>query len=156
MRLIDLSGQRFNRLTVIKRSEFQSSRIHPEWLCVCDCGNETLVRGHNLRNGNTKSCGCLKDGNARTHDASTTRLAHIWYGIRKRCHNNNAHNYRRYGGRGIELCKEWQNFESFMDWAFGHGYADDLTIDRIDNDGNYEPSNCHWVTKSENASKGAR
>src|SRR5215471_1520917 len=159
MKFIDLTGKRFGRLTVIERSAFQSSPIHPEWLCQCDCGNETLVRGQHLRNGNTKSCGCLKDEKTglrrRTHGATTTRHAKIWYGIRKRCHNHNDKSWERYGGRGIRLCDEWQTFEPFRDWALANGYADDLTIDRIDNDKGYEPDNCQWITKSENSKKGA-
>jgi hypothetical protein len=158
MKLIDLTGRRYTRLLVLNRSPFQSSPIHAEWLCRCDCGNETLVRGQHLRSGNTKSCGCLHVERAgllnNTHDASTTRLAKIWYGMRKRCNPITGH--RRWGGRGITICEEWQTFEPFRVWALTNGYRDDLTIDRIDNDGNYEPSNCHWITHSENRSKGAK
>jgi hypothetical protein len=151
--LIDITGKRFSRLVVIERSPFQPNG-QAAWLCRCDCGNETVVISQSLRGNGTKSCGCLKVEQTgllkRSHDASTTRLAKIWYGMRKRCHNSKSTNFKRYGGRGISICEQWQAFESFQAWALGHGYQDGLTIERINNDGDYEPSNCEWITRAEN------
>ena len=152
--LIDLTGSRFGRLTVIGRGEPKAGCTNAVWRCKCDCGNEVDVRSTVLRKGESKSCGCLKSDYWReqktTHGKCTTRLANIWYGMRERCCCETDPRYADYGGRGITICDEWlSDFQAFYDWAMANGYRDDLSIDRINNDGGYEPSNCRWATKKE-------
>jgi hypothetical protein len=166
---IDLTGRRFGRLVVISKSLGPSR--YRKWICCCDCGKEVMVIGNNLVRGHTSSCGCLKveagsragkaswmqnKPNNKTHGQSCidenhnqTREYNIWTHIKQRCYNPKRDNYRYYGGRGISMCQEWKDsYESFfhdMGTApVGH------EIDRKDNDGNYEPSNCRWVTRAEN------
>lgn len=154
----DLTGQRFGRFTVIGFAETRSGRAY--WLCRCDCGNEKTVRGAHLMSGDTISCGCYRDevkeklyhrfdGVPRS-TLKTERLHRIWSGMKSRCNNPKFHKYKRYGARGITVCPEWDEYAPFKKWALANGYSDDLVIDRIDNDGNYEPSNCRWVTNKQN------
>lgn len=157
----DLTGRVVGRLTVIERAEdfIRPNGLHrPRWLCRCECGNTTVVLGQNLKNGSTLSCGCLGEERrmlAVTKHGDTAgggkhRLYSILTGMKNRCYDVKHEKYANYGGRGITICDEWLNsYENFKEWALSHGYRDDLTIDRINHDGNYEPDNCRWITHRE-------
>lgn len=141
---IDLTGQRFGKLVAINIVGKRGTYI--AWKCLCDCGNECIVTSSHLRSGHTKSCGCI----VREHGESGTRLHEIWHGLIQRCTNKNTVNYAYYGGRGIRICDEWRNsYLNFRNWALSIGYNDSLTIDRINNDGDYSPDNCQWVDMKE-------
>lgn len=149
-KLIDLTGQRFGRLVVIERAESRGEQTY--WLCQCDCGNILTIKASNLRRGETQSCGCLRKEkfSHKTHGGARTRLYSIWRKMKTRCGNPNDKNYPDYGGRGITVCDEWRdNFPAFRNWALANGYAENLTIDRIDNDRGYNPDNCRWATATE-------
>lgn len=151
-RPLDLTGHKYGHLTVIERAgRTKDGKI--AWKCICDCGNETIVSSNNLRTGNIKSCGC---GNFRKGEEKIDkRIQRIWAGMHTRCYNPNVDYYKNYGGRGIKMCDEWigeNGCRHFYEWAKKNGYKDGLTIDRIDVNGNYEPSNCQWITKAEQMS----
>ena len=146
----DLTGTTFNYLTVIEYVGQKNRRTM--WKCKCECGNIIEVDAASLKSGNTKACGChQKDGwlNNKTHGMSRTRIYRIWQGMRSRCYYENNKYFVNYGGRGITVCDEWkEHFEPFYEWAMSNGYSDNLTLDRIDNDKGYSPSNCQWATRT--------
>lgn len=144
--LMDLVGQRFEKLTVIELHSRGTSKTPVRWRIRCDCGTEKVVSSNKLKNGYVKSCGCLR---ASRNGESATRLFRIWRNMHKRCEDPKRDHYDRYGGRGISVCKEWNDFSAFKEWALENGYSDALSIDRIDGNGNYEPNNCQWITQKE-------
>lgn len=149
----DLMGQKFGKWTVIGPVDKLGHNIR--WKCRCECGNEAMVGVGNLKTGKSVSCGCYKSKltseRNTTHGMKPTRLYRVWNGMKARCQIPSSSGYYKYGARGIKVCEEWQNFEPFKEWALANGYRDDLQIDRIDVYGNYEPSNCRFVTNKENA-----
>jgi len=159
---IDMIGKKFGSLTVVGRAG--STRFGCAlWRCRCSCGirscrKETIVKGSNLRSGFTRSCGC-NVGHGKTHGRIGERLYGVWSEMRQRCLNPNNKNYSYYGGRGITVCAEWDDYAKFREWALANGYnpvspRGQCTIDRINNDGIYEPSNCRWIdTKTQNANR---
>ena len=151
-RIKDLTGQRFGRLTALHLGENDPKTGKVRWVCQCDCGNVVQVKSNALVTGNTTSCGCYNGCCHKKHGETNTRLFNIWYGIKKRCCLTYCNGYKHYGGRGIKVCNEWlESFETFKEWALANGYQDNLSIDRIDVNGNYEPSNCRWTTLKQQA-----
>lgn len=153
---IDLTGQRFGRLTVIELHSAAMHGTNRRWLCKCDCGGEKIVTSSRLLQGRTRSCGCLRKETASQngkkqarHGMNRTRLYNIWGSMLKRCRCERDNAYPLYGGRGIKVCDSWYRFDNFRDWALSNGYRDDLTIDRKDNDKGYTPENCRWSTMRE-------
>lgn len=146
---IDLTGMKIGRLYI---KEYLGEK---KWLCLCDCGNEKIINGNSLRKKDaTKSCGCLAKEltvqRSIKHNKSNERIYRTWINMKQRCYNTQSHNYEEYGGRGIEICKEWMDdnngFINFYSWAVENGYNNTLEIDRINVNGNYEPNNCRWIT----------
>lgn len=151
-KLIDLIGMRFGRLIVISRSENNNNQNKPMWLCNCDCKNTTVCDGSHLRGGKINSCGCLQRDVARErlikHGMKGTKIYRIWKNMKSRCNNPKVPNYKHYGGRGITVCKEWEeSFETF--YSDMNNPPNGFTLDRINNDKGYCLSNCRWATWTE-------
>lgn len=145
----NISCQKFGKLTALYR--LHNTKGHKTyWLCVCECGNLKEARYDMLQNGHTKSCNCLYKKSNAVHGMYNTRIYNTWKNMKSRCYYNKNINYHNYGGRGIIVCDEWKNnFQAFYDWAISNGYNDNLEIDRMDINGNYEPNNCRWITHKE-------
>jgi hypothetical protein len=155
---INFAGMKIGKITIVSFVERKKGKSY--WKCKCDCGNEFIGEVHNIKNrierhGQNYCKKCRTQANITHGDSKKkdgkTRLYSIWQGMRYRCEKEYASKYEYYGGRGIRVCQEWQDYSVFKEWALANGYNDNLTIDRINSDGNYEPSNCQWITRKEQA-----
>jgi len=148
-RFRDLTGQKFGRFTAIETAG-KTKNGQYKWSCECDCGETVVVQGGNLTSGASRSCGCLQreltSKRSKTHGLRHHPLYMVHHMIKARCYNKRNKDYKHYGARGIEMCPEWkEDFQTFYDWAMANGYEEGLTVDRVNNDGPYEPSNCQLI-----------
>lgn len=153
--VIDIVGKKFGKLTVIKRNFDIKDKT--AWWCMCDCGNTELISviGNNLKRNTTKSCGCILKKMMTKHSLKEHPLYDVWSSMKQRCSNKNNKSYINYGARGISVCEEWENdVVCFIEWCELNGYKKGLEIDRINTNGNYEPSNCQFITKAKNLEVG--
>ena len=156
-KLRDLTGQKFGKLLVIKRADnrvYNNGKERVCWQCLCDCGNTKIVSRDDLVSGFVKSCGCFRKEKTKEtktkHGLRKSKLYRIWSNIKSRCYNSQIDIFKYYGAKGIIMCDKWLNdFKEFHDWSMLNGYKENLTIDRINPKGNYEPSNCRWITPKE-------
>ena len=150
---IDLTGKPFERWTVVCEAG-RDSRGEVLWFCQCVCGTEKIIRGGVLRSGESRSCGCLQREKLITHGLSKHPLYNVWYSILIRCYQTYNPRYKDYGGRGISVCSDWHhNFTAFYHWGLSNGWKKGLSLDRIENDGNYEPGNCQFIPLGLNSVK---
>lgn len=138
-KFIDLTHQKFGDWEVVEYIKGKG------WVCKCVCGNTGIVKGAVLRNGNSKSCGCKKV----KHGMNNTKIHRLWSHMKERCYYEKHKSFDHYGGRGVKVCEEWLDSAKFIKWAIDNGYKDGLTLDRIDVNGDYEPSNCRFITNKE-------
>ena len=160
---IDFSGMSLGRLTVVSMSTKRPVGKGRYWLCKCRCGKEVIraachlsrMKSYGPNQGGCRRCSLAGANVANIiHDASHTRLYSIWIGMKSRCGNKKNTKYKIYGGKGITVCSEWAEFVNFRRWAMASGYSDDLTIERVNPDWHYDPSNCEWITHRENSRRG--
>lgn len=149
--LLDLTGQRYGRLIVLSRAP-NIGRM-TAWNCICDCEEVKVVLAVHLKRGKIISCGCYKKENSKKkatkHGHWGTNLHRVWLSLRQRCNNPKNKSYKNYGARGIKVCRDWDEFGVFETWALAHGYTQGLTIERVNNDGNYCPENCTWISRGD-------
>jgi hypothetical protein len=147
-----LQDRVFGRLTVLGRAPSKTAK-NAMWRCRCECGNEAVVRGLRLLAGKARSCGCgareARDARNFKHGEAKTRLHNIWNQMRQRCRDATKKRYQPWAANGVKVCAEWDDFTVFRDWALANDYADDLTIERMNPHGDYEPGNCTWIPKAE-------